>query len=145
MQFAYMEGGGVPVMKVLKSAASKAWSQGYLANFESGALDNYTTGDTAIAGVVNDSVDSSTAAGYNVNIIVPAERAVFEAYYGSTAGSFSSTNIGSRYKPYPGALNKISTTGITTAGPLILVGYDNDQAKAFVKIAADKCHALAGR
>ena len=145
MQFAYMEGGGFPVVKVLPSAASKTWTQGYLANFESGALDNFTTGDTAVVGLVMSTVASSTAAGYDVEIILATERTVFEAYYYSTAGTFASTNIGSRYKPYPGTLNKVSTTGITTAGALLLVGYDNDKAKGFFKIAGDKVHALVGR
>jgi len=146
MQFARMDGGGVPVVKVLPSAASKTWVQGYLANFESGALDNYTTNDTAIAGMVVSNVASSTAAGYDVEVIVPTENTIFEAYYYSTAANFASTNIGSRYKLYPGSLNKISTTGISTgAAPLILVGYDNTQKKALVKIAADKCSVLSGR
>lgn len=144
-RFHHVEGGGVPPVREMPSAASKTWLAGYTANLESGLLDNGAAADVAFVGVVNESATVGSAGeGTPIEVILAYDNVVFEVdYVTGTKKTLANSDIGTAFDLKSTALNKIDLDD-TTGGAWVCVGYDNDKKTALVKCLGTKRAVVVG-
>jgi len=144
-RFAYREGGDcVAPVKEYPAAASKTFTKGETVNLESGLLDNGAPADSAFVGVVNETISSATSEGDPVEVVLALEDVVFKVdYTGTSKTSLTNADIGTAFDLDASDGKKINLDD-TTGGAWVVVGFDNDEGVAYVKLDASKRAAVLG-
>jgi len=138
-QYSHRTGGDsvIPV-KEFPSAASLTYTKGYTVALASGLITNGGAADTAVVGVVQDTISVATSAGDPVKVILALPDVVFKVnYVTGSKTSLADADIGTAFDLKSTALNKIDLDD-TTDGAWVVVGYDNTAGVAYVKCLAAK-------
>jgi len=138
-QYSHRTGGdSVIPIKEFPSTENKTYVKGYTAALSSGLITNGGAADTAIVGVVQETIATATTAGDPVKVILALSDVIFKVdYVAGSKTSLTDADIGTAFDLKSTALNKIDLDD-TTDGAWVVVDYDNTAGVAWVKCLAAK-------
>jgi hypothetical protein len=138
-QFAYRGTQGTARIKLLPVAAGQLLSKGEPVSINAGLVVAGAPAATNFVGVMNQNANNLSA-GTLVEVILCDADTVF--YADAVGGDFTDADIGSAFDLNAADNTKVDKTD-SLDGAWVIVGYDNNEDKVWVKCLPAKRHALA--
>lgn len=147
IRFHHRETGDSVVPVILVPASdSVAYVAGGLGNLESGLLTLAAAADSAIVGVINETITTETSTTEEIEVIPALGDVVFiaDVYTGGTKKTLTNADIGTAFDLYASDLTKVALDD-TTGGMMVYVGgWDATAKTGLFKILAASRAAIVG-